>query len=836
MVLSGRNLCASPGYSRDVDEQVVTSVASPLDGPSVRAGSLSGPPAGVPGQSGPADVYGLVNAALGQLARSPDDVQAALAACTAFLRLGLGQPAREMAERVCLLLRSEEASRLGAQLAGAASGQVDWRLLEGRFTRNARRLCERYPELRPLMRLWRGMPRELELYRSTDGNWHLSRRDPAGRQWIGGLLNARACAASVHLPRSGPGVLAAPLVLLGDRCNVLLERVFALTDRMFLSFSPRLYVLEPDWHLLGLALYACESLEALCHERVALLAGPDCPEQLADLLRREPRRGIPTRVVRTPAAAGATAARLAEVLAPVVQERHGAAQAVMARARQLYAALPADHWRHVYSSAAARRLRVLGLTSRFTTVLQYSMRDVQEAFRHRGHEFTILLEDNDHDLLTPAEMASAVCEQRPDLVFVIDHLRREYDFIPLALPFVCWIQDSLPNLMSREAGRSLTALDFYIAPEIAPLVNEYGYPPGQGLASTALTNHLLYSAEALPAGELRELTCDLCYVSNHSRTPAALHQELAARFGSDPGAARITARLFELLCCEAERGAPLPPRAPDVVLAAATDCGLELEPQAVEPLALYYVLPMRDLLLRQTVLTWAAELCEREGLTLHLYGRGWESHPRLGRYARGIASNGPHLRAIYQAGRIHLQLIAYGAIHPRLLDGLAAGGFFLIRRCATDLAHEPIRRVLAEFDTHRLEPECAYTGRQYPRLAAALRDWAVLSGHAPPAGSAQADPPTGPFVVSRKDLQRFRELAAHDFHTCAGAVFDDYPRVSFATRQEFEQQVRHFLADPQERRAITARMREVVVARYTYVALVDRLVEFLAQRLGRSGG
>ena len=49
-----------------------------------------------------------------------------------------------------------------------------------------------------------------------------------------------------------------------------------------------------------------------------------------------------------------------------------------------------------------------------------------------------------------------IVEFKPDAVFVIDHLRSEYeDIVPVGLPFLCWIQDYLPKLRCNEAGASV---------------------------------------------------------------------------------------------------------------------------------------------------------------------------------------------------------------------------------------------------------------------------------------------------------------------------------------------------------------------------------------------
>ena len=54
------------------------------------------------------------------------------------------------------------------------------------------------------------------------------------------------------------------------------------------------------------------------------------------------------------------------------------------------------------------------------------------------------------------------------------------------------------------------------------------------------------------------------------------------------------------------------------------------------------------------------------GLDLRLYGRGWEKHPTLSRFA-GIADNKNQLSLIYRASRISMQPARMG--RPSAIDG-----------------------------------------------------------------------------------------------------------------------------------------------------------------------
>jgi hypothetical protein len=87
-----------------------------------------------------------------------------------------------------------------------------------------------------------------------------------------------------------------------------------------------------------------------------------------------------------------------------------------------------------------------------------------------------------------------------------------------------------------------------------------------------------------------------------------------------------------------------------------------------------------DRVFRHQTLAWVARWCESRGKRLRLWGHGWNGHPTLGKWAAGAALPGAEAQAVYRASRINLQIIETGVLHSRLLDGWAAGGFFLIRQ------------------------------------------------------------------------------------------------------------------------------------------------------------
>ena len=776
------------------------------------------------------DFYGLLNIGLKHLAGQPDDAPAALLVSQAYAALGLMGPARELLGGLPAESQQHpEIDALRMQIARAPSGRVSWGALQGQYEANAARLFERYPALRAHEATFRDIPRQYELYRSADGNLHVAQRDAnRQRRWLPDLRNVGGMLAAAQLPHEPPSHFCGVYLVAGDRMFGLFNRVFDATRKMFLTFSPRIYVIEEDVASFGVSLYVAEDVERLCHERAAVFVGPDCVEELLAFFEARPLRLPPEYAVRLTPAGEALAHRACVVLLEHTKREQARAAETVETVHQYYDALPADHWKQRFAGAHERPLRVMGMISRFTTFLQYSMRDWGAAFESRGHEFRVLTEDNDHDLLPVYRKAQVLDEYKPDLVVSIDHFRREYaPFVPDNIPCVGWIQDTLPHLYTRECGESLGPLDFYIANSLSELVTQYGYPRTHGLSWTVPTDERTYSAARLPEAELAPHRCDLSFVSNQSTPPQHFYEQRRQRFGEDPGVRRIIDYVYDALVRSfAEQPQTARNNAWWLLDRAREELGLApASSEARDTLMRYYLQPLAELMFRQSTLEWVADYCDRTGRTLHLYGNGWDAHPRLARYARGAANNGRELRAIYQASAVNLQIFGAGStLHQRLLDGLAAGGFFLIRYTPADMCHAPTQRALAALRECDLAVDTNYDPADVPQVAAAMQAMARHNGW---------EERPGPVRVPAISKQSWEDLEATGFRQITGAVFPEYGDVSFGSAAEFERRADHFLAEPAQREPIVTAMREVVVSRYSYGALVDDLLALVSGRLAR---
>jgi hypothetical protein len=205
-------------------------------------------------------------------------------------------------------------------------------------------------------------------------------------------------------------------------------------------------------------------------------------------------------------------------------------------------------------------------------------------------------------------------------------------------------------------------------------------------------------------------------------------------------------------------------------------------------------------------------------VNLHLYGKGWENHPRLKRFARGVADNQRQLTTIFQASRINLQVTPHGAVHQRLFEGLASGGFFLIRHSPGELVENIYKPIWEWCQAQGIGSDEELLARATPEVHAALAELKKLLGF-------------GAFDFGSPFMEVMRLSADTGFTRSAASVWPEYGEVAFASRAELHQQVRRYLMDESGRQRIAASMRQQVLERFTYLSTSRRLLAFIADDL-----
>lgn len=572
---------------------------------------------------------------------------------------------------------------------------------------------------------------------------------------------------------------------------------------------PAVYVFEPD--LLALAgLLGRVDLSApggpIASSRFRWHVGPSHLESFEEELRTEKFAPIVSELIHTGSDTHQLAAELRAITDRVIE----------ADAMRLIQNAAYYNGRDGVDAIAGRldrKPRVMLITSRFTSVQIHATRDLADAFESLGWDAFVLCESEVWHTYSRSTLVRAIHEFRPDLVVQINHLRAEHgEAVPAGLPFVTWIQDHFDNLTSATAGRSVGPLDFVLTASTSVYRDRYGYPASQLVPIHKLTRVPYRPANWANDGE------DLAFVTNASADPAWLAERDAAAFDGTAAHRDLLRKMQRRILETYEIGGSLQTAA-DVIRVITDVAGESLDEAVRQQFVRLIVHPFNDALYRQQGLLWAADIAERNGLTLGVYGNGWEKHARLAKHARGPIAYGRPLEELTRRTRINLQIMPNCCLHQRLLDGLVAGGFYLIRRNTADtlLTH------WANFITHKLPAgvtDSESARRLVPptfkdeleSLLGRADELSVIGEKCDPVSETISIMQTGHFDANCQLLPRLDE-------------------VMFDTPAEFESLVTKFLANESLRREIAAEQRESVEARKSYTAGVRKVIDFIRTSL-----
>lgn len=462
------------------------------------------------------------------------------------------------------------------------------------------------------------------------------------------------------------------------------------------------------------------------------------------------------------------------------------------------------------SPQPSRQPRMLIVTSRFTSVLQFAARDTASAFQDMGWRVVTAIEPADHLTIPQVQLRRMVLEDKPDVIFLLDHVRYEVEGIfPPELPVVTWVQDLLPHLIQPTTASKIGPRDFVLTC-FAPLLAEtYRYPARQLIDTSAM---LTMRPAAVSTSAERH---DIVYFSNVSGAPDPMIAATIQRSveGDRPATSAAAHALLGLY----ERGGAVPTIAQLRGHVRSTR-GFTSDEHAVTRIADKLWNPLNTGLYRQQALAWVRDAATRLGLSLAIYGNGWRDNPRFATHARGYLAHGDATRSIMRTAKFNLHLEPYPCVsHHRLLDALAAGGFCLVREHPS---HHLLPR-LAKF-LHTLGCGDAATADEARQripvesraaLDASLKESAILNYHDSP------DP-----IPQLRCWQRAGVLAAD-------GMLPELDAVSFRDEAGVESLLKRYMDDAPARAELAERQWRSVEPRLTFVATMRRLVREMHEKI-----
>jgi hypothetical protein len=804
----------------------------------------------------------------------PGDVGLRILCAANLARLGLRTLAMEELDALTgQAMEDAAAIDLRRACAQLPDDRLPAREMVEQCRRNLHRLsderCSSAPALRESFDQWARRAGDDEWFRTLDGEVIRRGHAPHGNGELGGWVlfgDHKAAArrfAAEHLGAAGGASL---YTVEGIHPPWLLEELFARTAESqlgWVGFQPRLALVQGDplEFLDGLAL--ADLGDVLAHPRVMWFVGPGAGERLLDDLRGRFEMQIsgpvvPLLTIRQRVGAESQAGDSLSVPAIVEQaQREQAAehQRLAREVRAIYGGRGLRWWAHRFADAAAGGppLRMLVPTTRYSTYIQHSSRDLVEALGSAGFEAKLLIERDGHSRMSSLAYLRALRDLQPDAVMLINHFRHSLDggggWLPRELPFVTWIQDAMPHHFEAGLGERLGDLDFIVGHLHKEMFAAGGVGRERTVAFPVVVSATKFH-DGPAAPELRaRFECEVAFVSHHSEPPRPMHERLMREAGAGNAA---VGRLLEDLYPEVVRIGEEPMKgvqrarlrgAVEEALRTATG---QVQEHQVTALLYQYALPVAERALRHQTAHWAAAICRERGWRFHLYGRGWEDVKELGEFARGPAAHGDELRAIYQCASVHLHMSATALVHQRIMECALSGGLPVCRLTMEEvetICAAARKWAMAGSDAPEVEPEACEIGTQRLGLRIAdtpelMRLTMLLQRLGLSAGGLKGHPAG---ADERMAFWWFDSAAegslrpeATPRERRADWVCGDLAELSFQTPDELAALVERAAGQSSWRSAMSASMAARVHQRLTHEAFIGRTLDLIGRSLAAS--
>ena len=483
--------------------------------------------------------------------------------------------------------------------------------------------------------------------------------------------------------RIGNGL--APAVVIGINPGYTLEILYKhFKDNYYTKYIPRrIYVIIDSLECLFGWLKDNDRSDILSQEEIEFYWHKEA-KRIVRLCKKEETRShlfIPVSTLPE-----ATSVALIEPLAEFFISRQEEEKELFEENCKYYENQSDDELDKIIAGEAGRKPRLLIPSHASSTVVQYSVRDTAAMFEKEGWEVRIMHMKTD---LSRWRINKNINDFKPDIYLQVNHLRTEdADFYPPDMMYITWVQDTVSYINNSENAKAWNEhveskkkrRDLIIG--YVGQIKEYGYQEDRLSECPMIVNQDLFKARELTAEEKAKYECDICFASNRSKeTSLIVTEDLAPKLEKYGFTEDILMAIHDHLWkyYRDEKTCVGYIQLEDKIIELPEVCSL------IEKLInkddhdfviqrIYWEL--NDVIYRHIVLEWIDEMGNKK---LHLYGRGWEMHPRFSKYAKGILEHGEEVSKAYKGARRCLHLNSMEGEHQRILEIINSDGKLLNR-------------------------------------------------------------------------------------------------------------------------------------------------------------
>lgn len=323
--------------------------------------------------------------------------------------------------------------------------------------------------------------------------------------------------------------------------------------------------------------------------------------------------------------------------------------------------------------------KILFLTSRFTTALQYHVRDCKEAADILGCQTRLVIEKNRlFRGLRVLQLLREVLEFKPDIIFGIDHFK--YEFACLTeineVVYICWAQDPIFDILDKNTESKLGPGDIVMTHFISwKEFWQNGYNKMRVIDAPIPANQHIYREYNITSDEFEIYSCDLCFVCHGSdvegyiesvleKYPETVRQPIYEiykgyqRYVYETGNLFFGEKVFRQY----------------IIGALQQHFSIQLSDSIINFMAEDMFYWYSQSVYRQALVDW---LIDAGFYNIKLWGNGWVNEPKYAAYAMGPAENGETLSKIYQCSKIVVGNNMRSTAAARAWESMLSGAFYM---------------------------------------------------------------------------------------------------------------------------------------------------------------
>jgi len=467
-----------------------------------------------------------------------------------------------------------------------------------------------------------------------------------------------------------------PVCIIGmSKCNEL-RQIYNKSDEPIKELKwikIPIYVIEPNLNIFLINLYHRDIAHMLNSERVKFFLGNNALQEYFDFIKQD-QANIPECMFLLDKKYEEIKKECVEYMESMVEKNKEETKELEKSVNSYYDAV---NWKSIYSDKRDRPLRVMIYTSRFSTYLQYSARDMADGFKDNECETLISIEKDDISRLNLRAYLRNMNEFKPDLMICIDYQRK--DHCPKSIPFITWLQDDLPFIFNEDVASNLDNRN-YILTIYKGLKTKFanlGCPEDKINIQIIPANTTIYK----PINCNKDI--DIVYIQHGGTPPEVEYQKLRARW-DDMLSKAIIDKCYDKIRKAFFQGKYLYYDDYEKLLRnVENELSMEIRHQGIRDKIIYDLrFYIGNRFLRQIPLEMISKM---DGIKMELYGNDWETHPRLSKHGKGVAQNGAELNEIYNKAKIALHLQHDATLNQRVTEGMASETFYIVQYLEKDL-------------------------------------------------------------------------------------------------------------------------------------------------------